>query len=388
MEINEMTLEALEERKQAIVTESEVEGADTDALLEEVRSINAEIEARTKAEAEKAEIRKAVAESVADTKVIETVEIEKKEERKMFTVDSAEYRSLWLKNLQGNLTTEERAGFAQTGDYATNAIPTIVADKFFEKMKKLAPMLSEITLMRVAGNLQFVTEGVRNAAAKHTENAAISTSEDTTVKVVLGAYEFVKIVGISKSAKMMSIDAFEGWLVEMLSGDIARAIDNYILNDATNGIAACTYTTGTNQILNTAASGFTYKNVVDLVALLPAAYDSEAKFVVNKKTLYGQIANITSSSGKPIFVQDTENGMVGRILGYPVVVDDYVTTANNALYLGAFKKVVGNLSEGPEVEASDIAGFANAQILYRGYASFDSKVALPEAIVRLVSTTA
>jgi len=386
MEMKEMTLEALEERKAAIGAECEVDGADTDALLEEVRSINAEIESRQKAEAEKAEIRKAVAEGTAKTTVVESV-MEEKEERNMeFTVDSKEYRSLWLRNLQGNLTTEERSGFAQTGDYATNAIPTLVADQFFEKMKKLAPMLSEITLMRVAGNLQFVTEGVRNAASKHTENAAISTSDDTTIKVVLGAIEFAKIVGISKSAKMMSIDAFEGWLVEMLAGDIARAIDNYILNDATNGVAACLYTTGTNQILNTAS--YTYKNICDLVALLPAAYDAEAKIITNKKTLYGQIAQITTSSGQPIFVQDTEGGMVGRLLGYPVVVDDYVTTANNAVYLGAWKKVVGNLSEGPQVEASDIAGFANAQILYRGYASFDSKVALPEGIVRLVSTTA
>jgi len=386
MEIKEMTLVDLEQRKAAISTECEAEGADTNALLEEVRAINAEIEARKNAEAEKAEIRKAVATGSEATTVIESV-MEEKEERTMFELDSKEYRSLWLRNLQGNTTVEERAGFAQTGDYATNAIPTIVADKFFEKMKKLAPMLSEITLMRVAGNLQFVTEGVRNAASKHTENAAISTSEDTTIKVVLGAIEFAKIVGISKSAKMMSIDAFEGWLVEMLAGDIARAIDNYILNDATNGIAACTYTTGTNQILNTAAS-YTYKNVCDLVALLPAAYDAEAKFVANKKTLYGQIAQIVTSSGQPIFIQDTEGGAAGKILGYPVLVDDYVTTANNALYLGAFNKVVGNLSEGPQVEASDVAGFANAQILYRGYASFDSKVALPEAIVRLVSTTA
>ena len=205
-----------------------------------------------------------------------------KEKKNMFEINSHEYRSLWLKNLQGRLTEEERAGFTQTSTYATNAIPTEVADKFFEKMKKLAPMLSEITLLRVAGNIQFVVEGTRNTATQHTENAQISVSEDTTVKVTLGAFEFFKILAISESARQMSIDAFENWLIEMLAGDIARAIDDYIINDATNGIVAITpWSTGTNQILNTA--GPTYGNICDLIGLLPAAYDAEAKFLVHKK---------------------------------------------------------------------------------------------------------
>ena len=42
----------------------------------------------------------------------------------------------------------------------------------------------------------------------------------------------------------------------MLSGDIARAVDNYIINDSTNGIVAITYTTSTNQILQAATTGY------------------------------------------------------------------------------------------------------------------------------------
>ena len=42
--INEMTVEQLEERKSAIVAELDNEGADLDALEEEVRSIKAELE--------------------------------------------------------------------------------------------------------------------------------------------------------------------------------------------------------------------------------------------------------------------------------------------------------------------------------------------------------
>jgi len=381
MEFKDMSIEELEARKAAIKEEFEnlTEVEDLEARSSEVDSINEELEARKAVESKKAEMRAKVAQG--EGKVIATPTSILEEERKM-DITSMEYRNAWLKNLQGNALTEmEQRAYDQAG---TNAIPTLVSDKFFEKLKKLAPMLSEITLMRVAGNLTFVSEGVRNVAGVHTENADVSAAADTTVKVVLGAFEFMKILKISKSAKMMSIDAFEGWLLQMLSGDMARAIDNYILNDATNGIAAITFTTGTNQIVDSAATGYTYKDIIDLIALLPAAYDADAKFLCHKSVLYGQIANICNTHGQPIFVTDPQTGL-GRIMGFEVVVDDYVATSNKGLYFGKWTDIVGNLSEGPEIEKSLEAGFTSGSIVYRGYASFDSKPAKTDAIVRLVN---
>lgn len=384
MKFDEMNTEELEAREAEILSELENRDAmDTDSLearADELEAIKAELNDRkAKAEAD-AELRETVAGS--SDPVMKTFE---SEEKKMFEVNSKEYRDIWLRKLQGNLTEAEQRDYSSS---STNAVPTIVSDKFFEKMKKLAPMLSEITLLRVAGNIQFVAEGTRNTATKHTENAALDASADTTVSVSLGGFEFMKVIKISRTAKLMSIDAFEGWLVDMLAGDIARKIDDYILNDATNGVAALTFTTNTNQILNTATTGYTYKNVCDLIALLPAAYDAEAKFLVNKATLYGGIAQIVDSSNRPIFVPDTVSGVGGRLMGYPVVVDDYVPTANHALYLGKWSDIVGNLPEDIHVDADESAGFTSNSIVYRGLAVFDSKPAKNDGIVRLVSTTA
>lgn len=383
MNFSEMTMEQVESRI-----------AELDAALEameDVSEVNAAIEEKRallerKTELEELQQRKDAAKALNEgtVKPDRTIEISGKEKKNMFELNSHEYRDAWLKNLQGKpMTAEERDGFTQTSTYATNAIPTEVATKFFEKMKKLAPMLSEITLLRVAGNIQFVAEGTRNSASKHTENTAISVQTDTTVKVTLGAFEFFKILAISESAKLMSIDAFEDWLVEMLAGDIARAIDDYIINDSSNGIVAITpWSNGMNQILNTA--GPTYKNICDLIALLPAAYDAEAKFLVNKKTLYGKIASVVYSAGRPIFVESTEQGLTGRIMGYPVLVDDYVTTANNAIYLGRWTDVVGNLSQ--DINVISYPDYDYGQVKYRGGAFFDSKVAKNDGIVRFVTT--
>ena len=366
-----LAVEIPQETRDAM-TEDEIE-----ERADELEAIRAELEARKQAAAEEARKAEEVAQKSGEP-IIE-------EERKMFEVNSAEYRDLWLRKLQGNLTAEERANETYTSGN-TNAVPTLVADKFFEKMKKLAPMLSEITLLRVAGNIKFISEGTRNAAdAKHTENSAVSPAADTTVYVQLGGYEFMKVIQISRTARLMSVDAFEGWLVEMLAGDIARSIDNYIINDGTNGIAAITWTTSTNQYV---FENYTYGKICDTIALLPAAYDAEAKWLVNKRTLYGKIAQIVDSAGNPIFVPDTITGVGGRLMGYPVVVDDYVGTTKDELYLGKWSDVVGNLSEDIHVDSDESAGFTSNAIVYRGVAVFDSKPAKADAIVRLVSTTA
>jgi len=378
-ELTEKTVEELEGR-QAEIAGMSTDEATTEELEEranELEAIKAELDARKAAAAEEARQAEEVT-RMAGKPIIES------EERKMFEVNTPEYRDFWLRKLQGNLTPEERTGETYTSSNS-NAVPTIVADKFFEKMKKLAPMLSEITLMQVAGNLKFVAEGTRNAASKHSENVDGSAAADTTVAVTLGGFEFMKLIKISRTAKLMSIDAFENWIVEMLAGDIARAIDNYIINDGTNGIAALTWTSEENMIV---ATNYAYGDVCSLISLLPAAYDAEAKFLTNKKTLYTQIAQILDSTGNPIFVPDTINGIGGRLMGFPVIVDDYVETTASTLFLGKWTDVVGNLSEGIHVDADESAGFNSNSIVYRGLAVFDSKPAKGDAIVKLVTTTA
>lgn len=375
-------LETIETRLAAIAQELISEDADKktseelDTLETEVRSLQEEKKNIMEAIQKRASIEKAIAEGKTGVDITPDILGGKEKMEERFDASSKEYRGAWAKSLMGQELTEvEKRAYAQVGA----AIPSEVADQFFEKMKKLAPMLDEITLLRVAGNVKFYAEGVRNTAAKHTENAEMASAGDTMVSVTLGGFEFMKVISISKSAQTMSIAAFENWIVEMLAGDIARAIDDYIINDATNGIAAIAFATGTNQIAATAA--YTYSDVMNLIALLPAAYDAEAKFLVNKKVLWGSIRNILDANKRPIFDPESKT-----LCGYPVIEDDYVDAASKDLYLGRWKDVVGNLSQDIAVEKSDQSGFTRGAIDYRGFAVFDSKPSKTDGIVRLTTT--
>jgi len=379
MDIKEMNLQEVNERLEALETEvremAEVE--DVEKATEEKKAL-----LERKAELEEAEQRKAQAaalakEEIQPEKIVERSEV--KEMEKTYGIDSEEYRSAWAKTLQGKkLTDAEERAYATTD--AANAVPESVSNKFFEKMKKLAPMLSEITLLQVAGNIKFMAEGTRNPATTHVENTAVAPAGDTVVSVELGGKEFMKVIRISKAAETMSINAFENWLVEMLAGDIARAIDDYIINDTTNGITKLVSTATTNKITQTATAGYGYQDIINLAALLPAAYDAEAKILVSKKVLYNDIKGIVDANKRPIF-----DPVEKTLIGYPVIVDDYVPSDKKQVYLGKWTDVVGNLSQPVTVDRSTESGFLNNSIDFRGTALFDSKLAKDDAIVWLAN---
>jgi len=380
MEIKDMNLQEVNERLAALDVEVR-DMTDVEAVEKATEEKKALLE--RKAELEDFELRKAQADALAKEdaqpeKVIERSEVEKME--KTYGIDSEEYRSAWAKTLMHQtLNDEEQRAYATTD--AHTAIPTIVANKFFEQMKKLAPMLSEITLMQVAGNIKFMAEGTRAAVSTtHTENASVDPSADTVVSVELGGKEFMKVIRISKAAETMSVSQFEDWLVNMLSGDIARAIDNYIINNTTNGLVNVISTATTNKITQTATSGYGYADILALAALLPAAYDAEAKFLVNKKTLFNDIKGILDTSKRPIF-----DPVEKTLMGYPVVVDDYVPADHKQVYLGVMTDIVGNLSQPVTVDRSTESGFLNNSIDFRGTAIFDSKLAKKDAFVWLAN---
>lgn len=367
-------------------------------LLEGKESVNldeikAELDGLEKEDAElraKMDVAKKINAGEIEVRKIEKPD-EKREEKGMElrTRDSAEYRNAWLKNLQGNPLSEvEQRDMVVAG--VPGAIPTQTSENLFSKMVKLAPMLSEITLLRVAGNINFETEGVRNAAAQHTENGTITGATDTLVKVSLTGYEYNKLLYVSKTVQTMSVNAFEGWLVDMLAEDIAAAIEDQIINgtgsSAPKGVEkANTWATASNLVVCTGTFVVTYADVLNMIAKLPARYDANAKFLASKAMVYQGLANIVDKNGRPVLVNDAVGAYPFKVLGYPVIVSDKV--AEKTLYLGDYKKVVGNLAQDVIVEKDASAGFASNSIAYRGGAIFDCNIALADAFVKLTVAT-
>lgn len=292
-----------------------------------------------------------------------------------------EYRSAWLKNLRRlPLTDAEKRAYANASGTGAEVVPTQTANEIISKVKKLAPMLNEVTLLHVKGAVKFAVEGTNNDAAIHKENAAITAAADTLTTVTLTGYEIIKLVQISDTVMTMSIAAFESWIVDMLAEAIARKVEDFFINGTGSsqpkGIDKANTWGAENSVTVTKAGSLTAANVQTLIGLLNAGYDRNAKFAMSKKTLFTDFMPLQDNSKNHIVTVQGNNYFV---YGYPVLLSDYVK--EHEAFLGDFKKVCANLAENINVKNAYVIDTNSYK--YSGIAIFDCTPAIGEAFVKL-----
>ena len=378
-------LKQIEER---LSSEEDISEDDMKSLEERVE----QLETEKKSLIQKAEKRRETLEKIKRGEIGKKKEEyqEKREDGKEMNeersiLENAEYRTAFLKKLQGKkLTNEEERTMTSAANSVGVVIPTVTQNLIMEKLEQFAPLLNEIELLRVDGNVTFAVETDQTEANVHVEGATITEDGEVLIPVSLASYEITKYITISKTVAKMSIDAFEKWLTNMLARRIARKITKLIISGTgTNqptGVEKANTWGATNSVTVGAAASLSEGNVTDLIALLPGAYDANAKWLMSKKTLYSDFRPLQNKSKNDIFVK--ENGKF-YVDGYEVMLDDSVTF--HEAYLGDFKMYAGNLSEDVTVDTDK--KLSNNSFEYLGCAMFDGKPALGEAFVKLVKAT-
>lgn len=381
-------LQEIEARLNQIKVEIEQDGADIDALEQEVKNLTEE----RKQILEKAEKRsKIISDITSGAGVTINDFLPKPEERKKeFTadtiLDTPEYRSAYLKRLQGKeLNDVEKRALTTASNSAGAAVPTTTLNKIIDKLRQTSALFPRITVSYVPGNLSLVVANAKNAANWKTEGTDGTPADDTVVNVNLTGYELIKLVEISAAAEAMTIDAFEDYIASEIGRQLAIAIENAILNGDGDGepTGILEGITWTSDNSTTWASNGTigYDNLVDALALLPTLYHNNAIFVMNRKMLFGGIRKIKTDDKQPIFTYNPQDAARNSILGYPVVVDDYMP--DDTILLGDFSYYYMNFAKSPEISVSREAGFKSGKITYRGLAVADGKPALAEAFVKI-----
>ena len=279
MEIKEMTVDALEERKNAIVAELDTEGADLDALEEEMRSIKAELEERKAAEAKKAEIRASVA--AGEGVVIKEIE---QEERKMPTAneirDSKEYIDAYARFIKTNDDAECRALLSENGS-GTVAVPSLVYD-IIKNAWEREGIMSRVRKSYVKGNLKVGFEINADGAVIHTEGSGAVNEENLTLGIVnLVPQSIKKWISFSDEALDLSGEAFLEYIYDELTYQIAKkAADTLVAKIEACGTASTTTCVGVPVIEASSAS-------VGTVAQAMAALSDQASnpvVIMNKAT--------------------------------------------------------------------------------------------------------
>jgi len=370
----------LEIKKRMAEIESSVDslsGEDLDNAIKEVEALkNEEKEIRGKMKMiENQEIRS----TAIEKPVVENVEL------KTYGIDSAEYRSAYLKSLQGvSLNEVEKRAMTTDSSSAGAVIPTITMNRIIEKLENAGVIYPLVTKLNIPSNVNMPVEGTVADLSWTTEGSDSTPSDDTLGKVELTAYELIKTLEITAHVEAMSVDAFEDWLVASLARKVKVAIDNAIINGSNSGQA--------NGILNAitpispaSAGVIGYDDIIETIAALKSGYDQNAKFVMSKKTLYKQIAKIKDDNKMPIFKFETDEKFAGKLLGYPVVT--YDNCPDGKVILGDFEYYFFNIVKPFEIAKDTSVGFKSGKTCFRALGLCDGDVGLAEAFVVLDGST-
>lgn len=234
MEIKNMTVDQIEARKAEIAKELETEGADLDKLQEEVRDLNAELEARKAAEAKRAEIRKAVTAGAGQVvAAAPAATAEKPAEvrnskayidayaRYIKTGRSDECRALLTENVSGSLPVPEIVeGFIRTA-WENDAI------------------LSRVRRTYIRGNLKVPFELSATAAVEHTEGTTAVTEETLSLGIVtLIPKNIKKMVKFSDEVMAMGGEEFLRYVYDEVTYQVFKELKAKMIADVTNSPAS------------------------------------------------------------------------------------------------------------------------------------------------------
>ena len=232
MELKDMTVEQLEERKSAIVAELDTEGADLDKLEEEVRSIKEELEARAEEESKKVEIRKTVAEIAAP--VVEKVEMERREMKTNEEIRaSKEYVDAFARYLVSENDTEVRSLLTENVSGGV-PVPSIV-DEIIRTAWENSDILSRVRRTEIRGNLKVPFELSADGAYAHTEGTAAPTEESLTLGVVTRVPATIKKwIRVSDEAIAMGGETLVRYIYDELTYQIVKKLTALVIGDITS----------------------------------------------------------------------------------------------------------------------------------------------------------
>lgn len=287
---------------------------------------------------------------------------------------TTDYRNGYLKKLQGKELTKQE----NTAVSAATVIPTQTMNKIIEKLEQTSVLYSKVSVSFFPNKLSIPRENAKNDASWLAMDASSTDSADSFDYMTLSANKLIKTIEIEADVMAMSIDMFEGFIVNALAKKMSKAIENAILNGT--GTNQPTGLALAGQITNTGTFtklGMTYVDIMTIIADLPTSYNPNAVFIVPRALFFSDIMAMVGTDGRPIVHTDIESPAKFNILGYPVILDDYMPA--DTIIFGDLSYYYFNWAKEIEISSDKSVGFRSGSTVYRGLALADGKLMLPDA---------
>lgn len=327
MDFTNMTIDELEARKAAIAEEIDTDGADLDALTEEVRAIKAELETRKEAETKRAEIRASVAAGAG------TVIREKQtEERAMPTIEeirgSKEYAEAYKNYIIHEDDSECRALLSENATNGAVPVPIIV-DQTVRTAWEKNDILSRVNRTEFRGNFKAYFELSADGAYEHAEGTTAPTEEALTLGVVTMIPKNIKKwITISDEAVAMGGEEFLRYIYDEITYQVAKKLAALCIADVTSAST-------TNS---SSAIGVPKVTAAPAVTTIPTAAANLSEEASNICVVMNRLTEVEflSAFAAGNFAVDPFAGLTKV---YSSALPAYSTASDNAIYA-----IVGDLS--------------------------------------------
>ena len=371
MEFTSMTVEELEARLAQLPDEIEKDGADLDALDAEFKGITAELDARKAAAAKKAELRAAVA-TGAGTVVEEIPQATITEEKRMYKVDSIEYRDAWTKKIAGReLNEEERAALGAAGA----VIPTMTVNAVWDKLTAPAELIGKVDVSQFPTYVRFPKATTKGAATGQAVGTTITESSDVIGYVDLIPNEYVKLLTVGADIDHMAVSAVHDWIVNNLVDSIRAEINkDIVVGTGTNELKGILTSVSADSTAIPAT--VTKASLLKIMGALGSNYQAGACWIMTPAMFYENVMTITALNDYII-----NNGFEFKLFGHDVVLmsELLVSTKETILY-GDPKAYKLNIFKALEVKPFETATTTNIQ--FRGATMADGELIDAAAFVR------
>jgi len=306
MNIKEMTVEELMERRAAIATEIDAPEADLDALEEEARSINEELETRRNAENKRNEIRSAVAHGEGE--VTQTFE----SEDKTMTLDeirsSKEYVDAFARYIKTGKDDECRALLTTNVTGGQLPVPTIVEGRIRTAWQN-SGIMELVRKTYIPGNLKIGFELSASDAVVHTEGTTAPSEETLTFGIVeLKPESIKKWIKISDEAMDMGGAEFLDYIYDEITYKIAKKAQEELLAKIVALTASATSTAvGVGVVAGTPSVGLvaTALGTLSDEAASPAIVMNKASWAKFKAAQYAGSFSVDPFEGLPVYFDST-----------------------------------------------------------------------------------
>lgn len=311
----------------------------------------------------------------------------------------AKYENAWARTMMGIDTAEDREVVEVYNSTLTTTthgilIPETMAKGILDDVALAHPLYADVAKTFVKGNFTILKGTASSNAAWYDEATPIADGSETFAEVNLTGCELARSITVSWKLKAMAVSEFLPYIRAKIAEKMGQGLGYGVVSgrgkpgqsesnpwkDEPEGIiTAINAESSTPQkiALVSPTDGQIVDALIAANAKIATKYSNGLAYYVSNETLWGTIATITDTTGRPIFLPDANtSGVVGRIFGRAVKVDTDVP-AGSIILGNASAGYHMNFSQGVTMDSEDHKKARETD--YIGYAVVDGAVVSTKA---------